>query len=284
MRSNLIRANFFAFAVFSIFDAAYCGSCFEAKLCCPGRDSSCVVQKTPINAIVEDANEKPCYCDHACLKLGDCCSDFNKACNVIDCTVSVWQPWSECDTDCGAGMMTRRRSVLKQPANGGKHCPSLIQKRGCLGTNCPQNPRSALKEIAMLLPIKTEAKFSNETEDRLNDIDSKYPDDSEHDSKQYCVLFEILKATKACRKELSFSTLREGEKVCVRCDNEAMRPSLGFRCTGHGTMDRTTRWTTLTAPHCHGKWVRLDSSHQVRSTNISPVCPVCLQEPKFVFV
>lgn len=36
----------------------------------------------------------------------------------------------------------------------------------------------------MLLPIKTEAKFSNETEDRLNDIDSKYPDDSEHDSKQ----------------------------------------------------------------------------------------------------
>lgn len=65
----------------AFFDAVSCGSCAEAKLCCPGRDSSCVVQKTPINAILEDVNEKPCYCDHACLKLGDCCSDFKKACN-----------------------------------------------------------------------------------------------------------------------------------------------------------------------------------------------------------
>jgi hypothetical protein len=57
-----------------------CGSCKESKLCCPGRDSSCVVQKTPINAIIEDLSDKPCYCDHACLKLGDCCPDFKDAC------------------------------------------------------------------------------------------------------------------------------------------------------------------------------------------------------------
>ena len=56
------------------------GSCHEARLCCPGRDSSCVVQKTPINAIIEDLSDKPCYCDHACLKLGDCCLDFKDAC------------------------------------------------------------------------------------------------------------------------------------------------------------------------------------------------------------
>lgn len=56
------------------------GSCLEAKLCCPGRDSACVVQKTPINAIIEDPTDKPCYCDHACLKLGDCCTDFKPAC------------------------------------------------------------------------------------------------------------------------------------------------------------------------------------------------------------
>lgn len=59
---------------------AECGSCREAKLCCPGRDSSCVVQKAPINAIIEDLSDKPCYCDHACLKLGDCCDDFKDAC------------------------------------------------------------------------------------------------------------------------------------------------------------------------------------------------------------
>lgn len=56
------------------------GSCREAALCCNGRDSSCVVQKTAINVINEDPNEKPCYCDHACLKLGDCCEDFKSNC------------------------------------------------------------------------------------------------------------------------------------------------------------------------------------------------------------
>lgn len=58
----------------------FAGSCREAKLCCTGRDSSCVVQKAPINAVIEDFNDKPCYCDHACLKLGDCCKDFKEAC------------------------------------------------------------------------------------------------------------------------------------------------------------------------------------------------------------
>lgn len=56
------------------------GSCREAALCCNGRDSSCVVQKAPLNAIIEDLNDKPCYCDHACLRLGDCCDDFKAHC------------------------------------------------------------------------------------------------------------------------------------------------------------------------------------------------------------
>lgn len=64
----------------SISREVFGGSCREAKLCCTGRDSSCVVQKAPLNAIIEDLNDKPCYCDHACLKLGDCCTDFKEAC------------------------------------------------------------------------------------------------------------------------------------------------------------------------------------------------------------
>ena len=80
------------------------GSCREASLCCNGRDSSCVVQKTPINVINEDPNVKPCYCDHACLKLGDCCEDFKSHCGgkwscleffFIDFVMSFpCQPWS----------------------------------------------------------------------------------------------------------------------------------------------------------------------------------------------
>lgn len=59
----------------------FAGSCRESNLCCPGKDSTCVVQKISLNAIVRRHTEKPCYCDHACLKLGDCCSDFKDACS-----------------------------------------------------------------------------------------------------------------------------------------------------------------------------------------------------------
>lgn len=56
------------------------GSCRNSGMCCPGRDSSCVVQKAKPNAIIEDLNDIPCYCDHACLNIGDCCSDFKSVC------------------------------------------------------------------------------------------------------------------------------------------------------------------------------------------------------------
>lgn len=56
------------------------GSCKNSGMCCPGRDSSCVVQKAKPNAIIEDLNDIPCYCDHACLNIGDCCPDFKSAC------------------------------------------------------------------------------------------------------------------------------------------------------------------------------------------------------------
>ncbi|XP_065222694.1 somatomedin-B and thrombospondin type-1 domain-containing protein [Planococcus citri] len=245
------------------------GSCSEAKLCCPGRDSSCVVQKTLLmNAVDQDSNEKPCYCDHACLKLDDCCDDFKKSCHVVDCLVSVWRNWSECDANCGTGITWRTRTIVKHPLNGGRHCPSLIQRRACLGTSCAQNPSSALKEIAMLLP----AQFSKLTSSRRsgpfdlqNDVAAQ-----NRNNNLYCVLFRVVKATKACKKESHFSALSEGEKVCVQCDSEAMRPSLGYRCGGHGTMDRSTSWSALSAPHCHGKWVRLRVSLASPSPSPSP--------------
>lgn len=83
--SGLIVAYKNVFGIFAISAMIFVvgvngGSCREATLCCNGRDSSCVVQKAPINAIIEDLSDKPCYCDHACLKLGDCCEDFKQHC------------------------------------------------------------------------------------------------------------------------------------------------------------------------------------------------------------
>ncbi|KAI8441936.1 hypothetical protein MSG28_005608 [Choristoneura fumiferana] len=50
---------------------------------------------------------------------------------VIDCEVSPWGQWSVCDTHCGAGSMVRSRRVVRSPARGGRHCPSLVQRRAC---------------------------------------------------------------------------------------------------------------------------------------------------------
>ncbi|EDS41333.1 conserved hypothetical protein [Culex quinquefasciatus] len=70
-------------AALFVADGAHGGSCREASLCCSGRDSACVVQKVPPSgAITTDLNVKPCYCDHACLKLRDCCPDFKSYCGV----------------------------------------------------------------------------------------------------------------------------------------------------------------------------------------------------------
>nr|XP_018907152.1 PREDICTED: somatomedin-B and thrombospondin type-1 domain-containing protein-like [Bemisia tabaci] len=182
-------------------------------------------------------------------------------------------------------MMTRRRVVVRQPENGGKHCPSLVQKRGCLGSQCPHDPRSALKETAMLLPVSLSlSRKINETSDIRRNLRFRYPKDpAENFNKEYCVLFEVTKAKKACRKEAEFSSLREGERVCVRCESQAMRPALGYRCPGHGTMDRTTRWAALAAPHCHGKWVRLDMGLNALEYDDTS-CSACEKGPKFIFV
>lgn len=76
---NGLIASLFVYSTLCVYSVNG-GSCREATLCCNGRDSSCVVQKAPINAIIEDLSDKPCYCDHACLKLGDCCGDFKQHC------------------------------------------------------------------------------------------------------------------------------------------------------------------------------------------------------------
>ena len=57
------------------------GSCREQKKCCDGKDSQCVVQEAGLNEIIEDyLEDEPCYCDHGCLDVGDCCPDFKDYC------------------------------------------------------------------------------------------------------------------------------------------------------------------------------------------------------------
>lgn len=58
------------------------GSCRAAKKCCDGKDSQCLAQNVNVNELIEDLDEyvEPCYCDHGCLDVGDCCPDFKDYC------------------------------------------------------------------------------------------------------------------------------------------------------------------------------------------------------------
>ncbi|KPI99079.1 RPE-spondin [Papilio xuthus] len=255
-------------------------SCRDANLCCPGRDSSCVVQKAHQNAIIDDVSDKPCYCDHACLKLGDCCPDFRETCGVTDCVISEWGPWSECDTGCGSGSMQRSRRVLQAAARGGRHCPDLIQRRACQAHHAcaPDSDIPLREESAMILPGSLSvSRHSNDTVDIRKNLRLRNPDDPESNShREYCVQFEVLKVSKACHLDSDYKALREGDTVCVMCETAALRRDLKWRCAGHGVAGHATRFYALVAPHCHGKWLRTKQDLDKRGD--------CCSSPDFIFV
>ena len=53
--------------------------CSTSGLCCKHRDSECVAQRVYPNHTV-DTSQLPCYCDHACIELEDCCPDYRQFC------------------------------------------------------------------------------------------------------------------------------------------------------------------------------------------------------------
>ena len=70
-----------ALSVSAVSSAA--GSCRDERKCCPGRDSSCVVNGLdPYQAVRYREPTKPCYCDEGCLETGDCCADYKAFCSV----------------------------------------------------------------------------------------------------------------------------------------------------------------------------------------------------------
>ena len=60
------------------------GSCAAAKKCCDGQDLDCMaeVSNAATSDYGADADDyiEPCYCDHGCVEVGDCCPDFKEYC------------------------------------------------------------------------------------------------------------------------------------------------------------------------------------------------------------
>jgi len=248
------------------------GSCAAARKCCAGQDTDC--------AVTHDVNfisSQPCYCDHGCLDMGDCCSDFKDYCGVLDCKVGEWGEWGACSTNCGQGTSKRTRSITHPPANGGRECLDLVQVRSCRKEGGCESQRkkdkiSALRETAMLLPSR---KWSSKRKAKTYDVRQNLKTYVEKVNKdEYCIVFTVSKAAKACLENKDTWELRKGNEVCVSCESKAVREKLGGRCSGHGVYDLQTRFKAVVSPHCHGRWERI---------RLEEDCP-CKNGPSFIFV
>lgn len=301
----MILAAFLLLAFTSNLSLAYEGKCANADRCCLGRDSSCVVNGLQADGeVVAD----PCYCDEGCLETGDCCSDYQQVCNIqlIDCQLSAWSEWSGCDRSCGKGVQSRTRVIIQHPSPGRPPCDALEQKRGCLGSRCSaryRKYRSPIRETAGLLPAKYfQQRYKPDWEVRQNlfehqknskpathwdhvqsnQIDDGYQADQPYstasantnNAHEYCIVFELAKVTKACKRDKDFYKMDKGQQMCALCPSDAQRESLGGRCKGHGVDSHLTRWRSTVKPKCHGKWRRVSEMQN---------CP-CRQGPDYVFV
>ncbi|XP_058252520.1 spondin-1b isoform X2 [Hemibagrus wyckioides] len=66
----------------------------------------------------------------------------------VDCMMSEWTEWTECNKSCGKGHMIRTRMVKLEPQFGGIQCPETIQRKKCKIRKCTRGPRASDRKKA----------------------------------------------------------------------------------------------------------------------------------------
>lgn len=264
-------------------------TCKELGKCCQGKDNSCRI-KTVVKKLgeVHSEEDRPlpqntttCFCDSACLTLDDCCPDYHEVCKPVDCQVSnSWDEWGECSKKCGSGIKERHLKVTQEPLNGGKPCPTTLEKIPCEGNQCKHARASflRLKDTAHIIsskfgPWRISSEYHPRKGIRKNLFDRYSANVTERPS--YCIVFKLTHVESGCNdstdnlaklgfdaKDIEYfqtSMVKDGE-VCVECQDIAMKNELGGRCTGDGVVGEETRWSIHSS--CRGKWKMVSKKDQ----------------------
>ncbi|KAL2310000.1 hypothetical protein Nmel_006237 [Mimus melanotis] len=108
-------------------------------------------------------------------ELGDCNEELEQAekCMLpecpIDCELTEWSQWSECNTSCGKGHMIRTRMIKIEPQFGGAACPETVQRAKCRVRKC-------LRGAGMEKRRWKEAREKRRSEQAKKNLDSEqYP-------------------------------------------------------------------------------------------------------------
>lgn len=78
-------------------------------------------------------------------ELGDCNEELKQMekCMLpecpINCELTEWSHWSECNKSCGKGHMIRTRMITLEPQFGGGVCPETVQRKKCRIRKCQKN-------------------------------------------------------------------------------------------------------------------------------------------------
>ncbi|ESO06283.1 hypothetical protein HELRODRAFT_63997 [Helobdella robusta] len=235
--------------------------CRSAKLCCQGKDNTCVTLGRRMNG----KNTVTCFCDSVCLPLGDCCTDYQEECPKVDCVVGEWGEWSDCDVKCGYGAKQRERKVLVESKNGGKKCEPTVQKQACENKICKQTRSASLMKIGRIVQSSLSHWRTYKEYDPYNDIRKHIYERNGNTALNnlqptYCSVYKLIQVHPRCQANLLLidhsPPLKHDMRVCVECQYTASQAVLGDRCYGHGVYERETRWLSLNKRGCYGTWIK----------------------------